>query len=517
MDVKFNEFLKRPLTREELIQLNKSDLVELVSVYQNREGILTQTLQGAVGIAEKLAEVSIAVSKRLSKMLDLLFGGSLKSRIHSKSKERKPKKLPKNGKLLPSERYPNLPIIDQEIAAEHAPQCNCGHCMSDSGMRETSERMECKPKQYYILRHHKVIYTCRRCHAGIATAPSVPQIIPGSCYGDSFVKDVILSKLCDLIPITRYVAIAARHGVEDIPANSLHEFARHLAIYLGPAYARLTDDIKRQLILFADETRHRMLEGSEKKTWYLWSFNGDKGVVYRLEDTRASVVAERFLLDADCRYLMSDAYSGYYRALLVINKMRTDVNPDSEIILPVFCNAHARNKFCESAIKNTKPAKYMRWIYSIIFASYPEYLSHDETASENAKNRMIRGFQIMDRIADRQLSILSSNSMLHEAFAYFYKYSQALALFLTDKSIPMHNNQSERSLRNHVVGRKTWYGTHSPDIARDLVKIASLVESCKMLKVNPRAYVDDAVERVHKRLPALSPYEYQQLITGNSS
>jgi hypothetical protein len=197
--------------------------------------------------------------------------------------------------------------------------------------------------------------------------------------------------------------------------------------------------------------------------------------------------------------------------------MRTDVNPDSEIILPVFCNAHARNKFCESAIKNTKPAKYMRWIYSIIFASYPEYLSHDETASENAKNRMIRGFQIMDRIADRQLSILSSNSMLHEAFAYFYKYSQALALFLTDKSIPMHNNQSERSLRNHVVGRKIWYGTHSPEIARDLVKIASLVESCKMLKVNPRAYVDDAVERVHKRLPALSPYEYQQLITGNSS
>jgi hypothetical protein len=76
MDVKFNEFLKRPLTREELIQLNKSDLVELVSVYQNRESILTQTLQGAVGIAEKLAEVSIAVSKRLSKVLDLLFGGS---------------------------------------------------------------------------------------------------------------------------------------------------------------------------------------------------------------------------------------------------------------------------------------------------------------------------------------------------------------------------------------------------------------------------------------------------------
>jgi len=145
--------------------------------------------------------------------------------------------------------------------------------------------------------------------------------------------------------------MAARQRVHDIPANSLHEFARHLAIFLGPSHTRLTYDIKRQEILLADETRHRMLEGSKKKTWYLWSFNCSLGVVYCLEDTRASVIAERFLLDYDCKYLVSDAYQGYYRALLVINKMRTDKNSDAEIILPVFCNAHARNKFCASSIK----------------------------------------------------------------------------------------------------------------------------------------------------------------------
>jgi hypothetical protein len=198
--------------------------------------------------------------------------------------------------------------------------------------------------------------------------------------------------------------------------------------------------------------------------------------------------------------------------------MRTDKHSDAEIILPVFCNAHARNKFQASAIKDTKPAKYMRWIYKVIFARYPDYLGLEGEDCEKVKDHIARGYQMMDRLANRQLSILSSNSSLHEAFAYYYKYSSCLALFLTDKSIPMHNNQSERSLRNHVVGRKTWYGTHSPDIARDLIKIASLVESCKMLKLNPRAYVDDAVERVHKGLPALSPYEYgQQLAAGNSS
>ena len=62
---------------------------------------------------------------------------------------------------------------------------------------------------------------------------------------------------------------------------------------------------------------------------------------------------------------------------------------------------------------------------------------------------------MLDRIANRQLSILSKNRALYEAFAYYYKYSMGLTLFLTDKSIPMHNNQSERSLRNNVISRKT--------------------------------------------------------------
>jgi transposase len=511
MEVKFNDVFKRSLTREELVQLNKSDLVELVSVYQARENILLQGLQGALALAEQLAEATVAMSKRLFKTLDVFFNQSFRSRPKARPRSKKPKKMPDRGKMLPSERYPGIPIFQHEVVSFTPMKCECGHEMTDSGMRESSERLEVHPRLYQIIRFDRVKYTCKKCHVGIATAPPFPQIIPGSCYGDSIVKDVVLSKLCDLIPITRYVAMAARQGIEDIPANSLYEFSRHLAIFCGPSYARLMQEIKAGWLLQADETRHRMLEGSIKKIWYLWSFNSSKGVVFFVEDTRAGEIAEKFLKNCECRVLVSDAYRGYSKAVNILNEIRPFK------VQTAYCNAHARNNFRAKSIRNTRQSKYVTWIYKVIFACYKDFQSLDGEGFDKAKAKMERAFKMLKTLAEKEMPGLSSKSLLYDAFDYIIKYYEGLTLFLTDRAIPMHNNQSERTLRNPVVGRKIWYGTHSPDTARDLMKIMSLVESCKMLKVNPRAYFDDLVNRVHEKQPAVSPFEYKHLQSVNSS
>jgi len=160
MDVKFSDIFKRALTHEELSLLNKTDLVELVTVYQTRESLLNQALDGVMDLAEKLAEASLAISKRLFKMLDVFFSGSLKSKSTGKIRDKRPKKLPVRGKILPSARYPNVPVTDHELTTDPPPQCDCGHGMSDSGMWESSERLEVRPKQYHIIRHNQVTYTC---------------------------------------------------------------------------------------------------------------------------------------------------------------------------------------------------------------------------------------------------------------------------------------------------------------------------------------------------------------------
>lgn len=509
MDVKFSDIFQRELTREDLNRMKKADLVDLVALYQKRENILTAALQGSVGLVEQVTEAILAISKRLLMTLDLLFSSSFKSSPRAKL-EKKQKKRPIKGKELPSKRYPDLPIEDIEVRDESPPKCSCGQDMTDTGLRDSSERIEVEPKVYRIKRYNRVVYTCRCCKSAMASAKAPPQIIQGSCYGDSFVKDVVLSKLCDLIPISRYTAMAARQGVEGIPTNSLYEFSRYLAIYVSPSYARLAVQIKTDVVINADETWYKMLEGSEKKNWYLWSFNSDRGIIYLAKDSRAGEVAADFLKDCACEFLVSDAYRGYAAAISKVNKMREESGNTYVFLKSAYCNAHARNNFCASSIKGTKIAKRVIHIYKIIFATYPTFKTADGEAFYKAKAKLEKAFTLLKKIAESEMPKLSSKSALYDALEYLVTYYQGLTLFLSNRSIPMHNQRSEQSLRNPVVGRKIWYGSHSPDTAADMAKIMSLVESCKLLKINPRKYIDDAIERVHKGLPALSPYEYLQ-------
>ena len=87
--------------------------------------------------------------------------------------------------------------------------------------------------------------------------------------------------------------------------------------------------------------------------------------------------------------------------------------------------------------------------------------------------------------------------------------SQGLTLFLADAEVPIDNNPQERLLRNHVIGRKTWYGTHSKRGAKTAGVLFSLVETCKMNEVNPREYFNALVTEMLKGLAPFTPAEFK--------
>lgn len=74
------------------------------------------------------------------------------------------------------------------------------------------------------------------------------------------------------------------------------------------------------------------------------------------------------------------------------------------------------------------------------------------------------------------------------------------------------NNLSERELRSPVVGRKTWYGTHSKRGALTAAVLFSIVQSCKINNVNPRNYFPWVVRRIHVGEEIFTPYEYSKFI-----
>jgi len=151
-------------------------------------------------------------------------------------------------------------------------------------------------------------------------------------------RSVERSKYCDLIPIERYAAIAGREGLKDLPAHSLIEQTHHLADFVEGAYDKVGKEVLLEKVLQADETPHRMLEGDEKKSWFLWGFSTQQSSYFECHDTRSGDVCSELLKKAEACFLVSDVFSGYAKAVREVNKFRKELNLSP--ILNVYCNAH---------------------------------------------------------------------------------------------------------------------------------------------------------------------------------
>ena len=75
----------------------------------------------------------------------------------------------------------------------------------------------------------------------------------------------------------------------------------------------------------------------------------------------------------------------------------------------------------------------------------------------------------------------------------------------------MENSRYSRLLRSPVVGRKTECGTHSKREATTTAILFSLVESCKLNKVNPREFFKKLVQDIHDGNKPYTPREFKML------
>ena len=119
-------------------------------------------------------------------------------------------------------------------------------------------------------------------------------------------------------------------------------------------------------------------------------------------------------------------------------------------------------------------------------------------------------FEGMKKTAERQIKNYSSKSLLVTAINYFLKNYIGLTKFLDNAILPIDNNHQERLLRNPVIGRKTWYGTHSKQGAKTTATFFTLVESCKLNKINPRTYFKKLVQTLQSGQEAFTPKEFKE-------
>jgi transposase len=521
-------YLFEPIPNDKFDILTRNELVSLCKGEQDLNHQLQAYIEKLLAEKLKYEQKSFLLGEQNINIKHRLFGKSSEKSGKKKTnadKKKKEKQTTKKRVLLPSDRYPNISVIEKEVTLDELPNCPCcNDVMSDSGLTEDSEYLTVIPKQYYVVKQKRHKYRCGGCHGALVTTPAIPKIKVGPSYSDELILDAALSKYCDLIPIDRYSKMAERSGVPGIPTNSLIECTHNLAKFLSGVYDKIKEEVKESKVLHADETPHKMLEGDKKSNWYLWGFSTDSASYFEARDTRSGGIATNFLKDSKCEYLVSDVYSGYKRAITDTNNYRKaedlklGIENKAILIKNIYCNAHARRKFKESEAAYDAESKFMLWCYRKIYKlekTFKDKIKNNITRDDKEFNRFRVWqdlyFRVMKRMGEELKSCYSNKSSLVKGINYFLKNYSELTMFLKFDDIPIDNNSQERQMRSPVIGRKTWYGTHSKRGAHTNALLFSLVESCKLNKINPRLYFKDIVHAIHESREIFTPSEYLKL------
>jgi transposase len=412
-------------------------------------------------------------------------------------------------KRILSEQYPNAEVQEEVTGFDFIPMCSCcNEPMIDSGLDEVSEELRKIPEKFIIVRKHRRKFRCKKGFSGLVSAPIVPRIAPGSSLGDSFIMHCALSKFLYLTPAERSAKMVAQSGFDDFSPQLVLAGQHYCADFLRPVYRRLKRGVQLCVILYADETTHRMLEGDDSnRTWYLWGFSGNGESYFEIHNTRSGEVAAKFLAKSQCLFLMSDVYSGYIRAVREANEIRRkEGRPE---ITMLFCNSHSRRRFTEALVSYPDEAQFFIDQYAEIYRLEAELKLLNNSLDRNLKRAEMRPYFVaMAEAAQKIRRSVPDKSSLAKAIDYFLDNYVELTRFLSDHHLPIDNNLSERQLRCPVVGRKTWLGTHSERGVETTEILFTIFQSCNLSKVNAPQYLSAVIEALLKGDPPFTPQEY---------
>ena len=377
---------------------------------------------------------------------------------------------------------------------------------------DVSERLDVVPAQFRVLVVRRPKYACRACSEVVVQAPAPARLIEGGLPTEATVAHVLVSKFADHLPLYRQAQIYARQGVA-LDRSTLADGVGRAAFLLRPVHERLLDKLKTSAKLFADETTAPVLDPGrgQTKTGQLFAYARDDrpwggsdppGVAYVYAADRK---AERPIahLKGFTGILQVDGYGGY------------KVLARQSNVQLAFCWSHVRRKFYELATPGPAP------IASEALTRIAElYRIEGEIRGRSAEERgIVRQQRSRPLIAALEpwlrtkLQLISQKTKLAEAIRYTLSRWQGLSLFLDDGRIEIDNNVVERTIRPLALTRKNALFAGSDGGAEHWAVIASLIETCKLIGVEPYRYLADVIIRIvdghpNSRLDELLPWAY---------
>ncbi len=161
------------------------------------------------------------------------------------------------------------------------------------------------------------------------------------------------------------------------------------------------------------------------------------------------------------------------------------------------CWAHVRRKFVEAEPHYPEAGEMIDWIGQLYaIEAEVKRASPEERLATLAALRAKQSRPVLDEIRTWLMTQRAlPRSALGKAIAYTGGLWPGLVRFLADPKIPLDTNSVERALRGVALGRKNHYGSRSERGTRTAALFYSLIESAKLCRVEPRAYLREATLR----------------------
>ena len=458
---------------------------------------------------------------------------SLKAQLAAlKGKQPEVPVLPKDAPRRP--RRQALPEHLQRVEHRHepsdtaCPNAGCGQPMQRVG-EDVSEKLDIIPAQFFVHRHIYGKWACRCCQQ-LVQEPAEPDVVDGGIAASGLVAHTLISRFADHLPYYRQEDINARAGVHT-PRSTLAAWAGTGGAALQPLGEAHRRFVLSAAVLHADETPVPLLDPGRGKTKkaYVWAYarstlgGGPPGVIYEFCTGRGAQYPLAFLGGRPPPYaeppwrgtLVCDQYAGYGPVL------DPALQPGRQA---AGCAAHARRKFEELTTRGASASPValqamQRWarIYHV------ERLLADMTAEERYAGR-----QSMSRPLWEELRVWLqlertrvAGGAIAQAIDYSLNHWPALTLHLNDGAVPIDNNHLEQQIKPWKLGAKNWLFVGS-ELAGERAAVAmSLVQSAKLNKVEPWAYLRDVLTRIHShpasRIDELLPHRWQPSATAASA
>lgn len=437
---------------------------------------------------------------QLANSNDLIYG----SRTERRSGPKDGKKDKKNRKGHGPKAQPKLPL---EAVVCEIEDCTCGGCGGDlralAEQFETSELISSVRRSFVLKEVKRQKYACSGCGT-LCAAPGPQRLVPGGRYDIAFGVQVALDKYLDAMPLERQVRKMRRVGL-DVTSTTLWDQLHILYLLLLPSFLALQERVRAEGVLHIDETRWRMMGKGKSKTWWLWVLAGVTGVVFDLQPSRGSESCKA-LLDGFSGILVADGYGVYSSLEKAFSHYGEQLALDGKALpQPDFtlamCWMHARRGFIKAekkgSIQAAEPLEMIGELYAV--EALAKERANGDPAALIEQRRQLRTERSAELVSQLEVwcaaQRLLPGTQLHQAVEFMKPRWPSLKVFLQDPRVPLDNGEAERQIRGPVVGRKNYYGTRSERGARVASLMFSLIQTCRMLDVDPFSYLTEAASR----------------------